>query len=215
MRSASVAFWRTGTTNPGGVTVLSVTVHGNNSLTANIDVASAADIDNYDIQVQLSSRRKGKGTELFSVKLKGGGSDTTPPAPIADFSVIDPVLSTSATLGWTSPGDDGDSGSIDHYVLRQAVQLDSAACDGLGPYDFSNAETLDPPPTSPANWGYNFPVEGLTPETCYAFELEAFDEVPNGSGPAFTVARLATRTYVWRKRMPRLLAALPSLTIAL
>ena len=87
---ATVVFWRTGTTNPGGVTVLAVTVHDSQSITADIDVALAADIDNYDIEVQLSSRRKGKGTELFSVKLKGGGPapDTTPPDSINDFLIL-------------------------------------------------------------------------------------------------------------------------------
>ena len=90
---ASVAFWRTGTTNPGGVTVLSVTYHDSQNITANIDVASAADIDNYDIEVQLSSRRKGKGTELFSVKQNGGGQqpDTTAPSLITDFQSYLPM----------------------------------------------------------------------------------------------------------------------------
>ena len=186
---SAVTFWITGsTTNNGGVTVNSAVVHDSKNLTANIDVPLGATISDYDIEVAVSSSRRGRGTTLFSVKQKGGGSDTTPPAPIDDFGVRDPVLSTSATLVWTSPGDDGDSGSVDRYVLRQAVQTDSTACDGSGPYDFGNAQTLDPPPTSPANWLYEFPVEGLTPETCYAFELEAFDEVPLGSGRAFAVA---------------------------
>lgn len=89
---ATVAFWRTGTTNPGGVTVLAVTVHDSQSITADIDVALAADIDNYDIEVQLSSRRKGKGTELFSVKQQGGGNQT-------DACVISTTFPTFAFWG--------------------------------------------------------------------------------------------------------------------
>jgi hypothetical protein len=118
----------------------------------------------------------------------GGGNDTTSPAPIQDFYVEHPTFSTSVKLRWISPGDDGMSGSVDHYSLTTAAQFDLSVCDGPGPYDFSNAQSAAPPPTSPANWIYNYPVEGLTPETCYAFELEAFDEAGNSSGPAVTAA---------------------------
>jgi hypothetical protein len=190
---ANVAFWRTGTENPGGITVNAVTVHDSKNLTANIDVDESADVDLFDIEVFNTNGRKGKGITLFTVKLKGGGpNDTTPPAPIQDFRVGDPVYSSSVTLRWTASGDDGNSGSIDHYVLRQAVQTDPTACDGSGPYDFGNAETLDPPPTSPAGWVYEFPVDGLMPDTCYAFELEPFDDVGNTPGPSFTAAHTIT-----------------------
>ena len=67
---ANVAFFVTGTTNPGGIDVKGVTVHGSKSLTANIDVAVDADIADFDIEVSLSSGRRGRGTTLFSVKHK-------------------------------------------------------------------------------------------------------------------------------------------------
>ena len=44
---ANVAFFVTGTTNPGGIDVKGVTVHGSKSLTANIDVAVDANIDDF------------------------------------------------------------------------------------------------------------------------------------------------------------------------
>jgi hypothetical protein len=187
---AAVTFWITGsTTNNGGVTVNSAVVHDSKNLTANIDVPLGATISDYDIEVAVSSSRRGRGTTLFSVKLKGGGNgDTTPPDPIQDFHVLHPTFSTSVTLRWISPGDDGMSGSVDSYSLTKAAQSDLSVCDGPGPYDFDNAQSAPPPPTSPANWIYNYPVEGLTPETCYAFELEAFDEAGNPSGPAVTAA---------------------------
>jgi hypothetical protein len=75
--SAQVAFWVTGTTNPGGITVKGVTFIGSKKLIANIDIADDADIADFDIEVVLlSNGRKGKGTTLFSVKQKGGGNQT-------------------------------------------------------------------------------------------------------------------------------------------
>ena len=68
---ANVAFFVTGTTNQGGIDVKGVTVHGSKSLTVNIDVAVDADIADFDIEVSLSSGRRGRGTTLFSVKRKG------------------------------------------------------------------------------------------------------------------------------------------------
>ena len=68
--SAAVDFFVTGTVNPGGVTVKQVTVVGSKKLIARIDVADAAAIDSFDIQVRLSGGRKGKGTSLFRVLAK-------------------------------------------------------------------------------------------------------------------------------------------------
>ena len=137
---ASVAFWRTGTTNPGGITVNAVTVNNSKSLTANIDIDEFADLDLFDIEVFNTNGRKGKGITLFTVKQKGGGNvDTTAPGEIQDFRAVGPTRSTSTELVWTAPGDDGMNGSVDHYMLLSAAQAEQSACDGPGPYDFSSA----------------------------------------------------------------------------
>ena len=68
--SAAVAFLVTGTTNPGGITVKKVSVKGPKKLIATIDIADTAIVDKFDIEVTLSSGRKGKGTTLFSVQAK-------------------------------------------------------------------------------------------------------------------------------------------------
>ena len=68
--SAAVSFLVTGTTNPGGITVKNVKVTGPKKLVATIDVAEAAAIANFDIQVTQSGGRKGKGTSLFAVLAK-------------------------------------------------------------------------------------------------------------------------------------------------
>ena len=68
--SAVVEFFVTGSTNPGGITVKNVKVTGSKKLIATIDVADAASIANFDIQVTQSGGRKGKGTSLFRVLAK-------------------------------------------------------------------------------------------------------------------------------------------------
>jgi uncharacterized delta-60 repeat protein len=74
----------TGTTDPGGVTVNSTTFVSSTELTANITVADTAVIANFDIAVENSDGRGGKGTELFAVLAKGGnaGGVSNCPAPI-------------------------------------------------------------------------------------------------------------------------------------
>jgi len=68
--TAKVQYFVSGTTNPGGITVRNVTYRKSSELVVTIDVADGAVLASYDIQVTLSSGRKGKGTTLFSVKAK-------------------------------------------------------------------------------------------------------------------------------------------------
>jgi hypothetical protein len=73
--SASVQFFKTGTTNPAGITVNSSRTRGSKKIIANIDVAADADVADFDIEVSMSGGRGGKGTTLFRVlQSQGGGS---------------------------------------------------------------------------------------------------------------------------------------------
>jgi hypothetical protein len=63
-----------GTTNPGGVTVNSTTFVNSNQLTANITVADTATITSFDVLVQNTDGRTGKGTGLFSVLNKNNAN---------------------------------------------------------------------------------------------------------------------------------------------
>ena len=80
--SAKVQYFVSGTTNPGGITVKNVVFRNSKELVTTIDVADTALLANFDIQVTLSSGRKGKGTTLFSVKAKPNETPlpTYPPA---------------------------------------------------------------------------------------------------------------------------------------
>ena len=75
--TAKVQFFVTGTTNPGGITVKKVSVRGAKKLIATIDVADAAAVSKFDIEVSLSNGRKGKGTTLFSVQAKANDACMT------------------------------------------------------------------------------------------------------------------------------------------
>ena len=70
--SAQVFFLVTGTENSGGIIVNSVKVRGPKKIIANIDVATDAVTDDFDVEVQLQSGRKGKGTTLFKVLQQSG-----------------------------------------------------------------------------------------------------------------------------------------------
>jgi hypothetical protein len=87
--TSTTQFFVTGTTNPGGITVRTTTFRNSKEVVATIDVADLAVIASFDIQVTLSSGRKGKGTTLFAVQAK----KVPPPDPC-----VSPNLVTEATF---------------------------------------------------------------------------------------------------------------------
>jgi hypothetical protein len=68
--TSTAQFFVTGTTGTGGITVKKTVFRNSKEIVATIDVADGADVASFDIQVTLSSGRKGKGTTLFSVSAK-------------------------------------------------------------------------------------------------------------------------------------------------
>lgn len=79
--SATVQYFVTGTTNPGGVTVRSVKFTSSTELVTTIEVSGTANPADFDIQVTLDNGRKGKGTTLFKVNTRGNPNNPPPPAP--------------------------------------------------------------------------------------------------------------------------------------
>jgi len=67
--SAKAKFLVSGTRKTGGVTVNSTTFVDAETLQTNVTAAANATVSLYDIEVQLSNGRRGKGIELFSVKV--------------------------------------------------------------------------------------------------------------------------------------------------
>ncbi|HEV2352503.1 MAG TPA: hypothetical protein VG028_21930 [Terriglobia bacterium] len=66
-KGAKAAWFQSGTTNPGDVTVNSTSVNSSSQVTANITVSTAGFTGSYDIVVTNADGRSGKGTQLFSV----------------------------------------------------------------------------------------------------------------------------------------------------
>ncbi len=100
-RGATAAWYVSGTTNPGGVTVNSTTVNGSSKITANITVASDAITSGFDVVVTNTDGRTGKGTDAFTVTTKGtpiGCSTTGTANGFSLVSVLNPVQSNGAAL---------------------------------------------------------------------------------------------------------------------
>jgi hypothetical protein len=74
-QGASVKFLVAGSKKGGGVSVNSVNYVSPSELIANIDVAVDAVVGDYDIEVQISRGRKGKGSTKFAVIYKSPGTD--------------------------------------------------------------------------------------------------------------------------------------------
>ncbi len=70
------AFYVSGTTNPGGITVNSTSFVSSTEVDANITIASDATLSGFDIYV-TSGGRTGKGWNLFSVTTNNGGGSCT------------------------------------------------------------------------------------------------------------------------------------------
>jgi hypothetical protein len=107
--SAKVFFLVTRTENPGGITVNNTKVRGPKKIIANIDVSETAVVDDFDIVVQMSRGRGGKGTTLFSVlKKPGGGNDyTTGCLEYSDRDLIDEIQSDDFVPKLYCHGTDG------------------------------------------------------------------------------------------------------------
>lgn len=164
---AQAKWFVTGTTNPGGVTVNSTTFVSSSELSANITVADDAVISNFDIQVQNSDGRGGKGTELFAVTPKGQAlCPVQPPPPIGDTKCyaglpgcLDPSfggvgfvnthLGNSAARYASAVAVQPDGKIITAGVARPSSTLDDVAvtrfnADGSIDRTFGDADPLNP-----------------------------------------------------------------------
>ena len=77
------------------------------------------------------------------------------------------VTSNSVTLTWTSPGDDGNSGTASEYDIRYSTSLITAAN-----WDAATQATGEPSP-QPAGSSETFTVDNLQSSTTYYFAVRA------------------------------------------
>jgi hypothetical protein len=100
--------------------------------------------------------------------------DTTAPGAVTNLTVSS-VTTSSATLLWTSPGDDGYSGTATSYDARYSTANITAA-------NFASATQAsgEPVPAAAGN-SQSFTINGLAANTTYYFAIKTSDEAGNVS----------------------------------
>ncbi|MBI4846008.1 MAG: fibronectin type III domain-containing protein [Candidatus Omnitrophica bacterium] len=116
-------------------------------------------------------------TSALSNVISGATStppDTTAPTAISNLNVTSTTVS-SATLSWTSTGDDAGTGTAASYDIRYSTSTINAS-------NWASATQVSGEP-SPAVAGttQTMTVSGLSAATAYYFAMKVSDEVPNTS----------------------------------
>lgn len=100
--------------------------------------------------------------------------DITAPSAITNLQVIS-TTSTTATVQWTSPGDDGGTGTAAQYDLRyNTVPLDAAGW-------LAGAQVVGEPVPGPSGTVHTLTLYGMRAATLYHFGIKTADEMPNWS----------------------------------
>ena len=113
------------------------------------------------------------GTLAWTDVRNGSQGDTTPPAAVSNLATSSPTT-TSLTLTWTAPGDDGTTGTAAQYDVRYRTGGAVTTANWSG----ATQATGEPTPHV-AGTGETFVVNGLASNTTFYFALETADEVPN------------------------------------
>ncbi len=105
-------------------------------------------------------------------------ADTTPPATITNLQIV--VEWTTYTnrmkIKFTSPGDDGSTGTVDHYEIRYSSNPITEA-------NWASATVFNSPPAPlPGGTLVTATVTGLTFGSVYYFAVKAYDEAGNVNG---------------------------------
>jgi alpha-tubulin suppressor-like RCC1 family protein len=117
----------------------------------------------------------GAEIELAKWNLGTATADTIPPAVVTDLTAV-AIASNGVLLTWTSPGDDGNTGTASTYDVRYSTSTITDANWG------SASECTSWPAPKVAGSHEAFKAFGLSPNTIYYFALKTADEVPNWSG---------------------------------
>ncbi|MCD6250374.1 MAG: fibronectin type III domain-containing protein, partial [candidate division Zixibacteria bacterium] len=97
--------------------------------------------------------------------------------PVSGWASLSAAEATpnSITLGWTAPGDDGNSGTASQYDIRYSLATITDA-------NWATAtQVSDELVPATAGSAEQFEVVGLQPGTTYYFAIKTADEVPNWS----------------------------------
>ena len=98
-------------------------------------------------------------------------TDVTPPAAITDLSAP-ASTSNSITLTWHAPGDDGNTGTAEHYELRYSTSP-------LTEVNFAAGTLFELAPPGIAGHAESAEVGGLAFAATYYFAVRTFDDAAN------------------------------------
>ena len=113
-------------------------------------------------------------------------------------SLAQTAADSSATLAWTAPGDDGNSGTATYYDLRYRT-VGIAGTDTASWWGAATRVTGMPVPRAPGSTD-TVRVGGLMPLTTYYFLIRTADEVPNWSGYSNLAVKTTSGTDVTAPR---------------
>ncbi|HDS09336.1 MAG TPA: hypothetical protein ENN73_03825, partial [Firmicutes bacterium] len=105
----------------------------------------------------------------------GGVQDQTPPANITNLTSYK-NSDSSVNLKWTAPGDDGNTGTADHYVIKYNTVNITESNWG------SSTAISNPPAPAAAGSQQSCIVNNLTQGQTYYFGIKTYDEAGNYSG---------------------------------
>lgn len=128
--------------------------------------------------------------------------DLGPPSDISDLRAVEGGETGEVLLQWTAPGDDGDTGSAEQYIIRYNTSGLSAAN-----WDTS-VDVANQVVPGDAGLSESFTVTGLVPEARYYFALMAVDEAENPS----QMSNVATAEAHLDVTAPRAITDLSALT---
>lgn len=125
----------------------------------------------YYVAVRAVDERGNRGA--ISNQLLGNTVDSEAPAQVDDLTAETGPSQGSIRLRWTAPGDDGDVGTADHYLVRYATSaIDAASWQSATPV----AGVASPKAAGSAE---TLLVEDLQGERTYHFAMRAVDDAGN------------------------------------
>ena len=108
-------------------------------------------------------------------------ADLTAPSAVDDLAIAS-FTSSSITLGWDAPGDDGDDGTATQYDVRYSTsQITEANWAAATPVSGLSAPQV-------SGTSESFEIAGLTPGITYYFAMKTKDESDNWSELSNTVS---------------------------
>ncbi|HEV2352502.1 MAG TPA: VCBS repeat-containing protein [Terriglobia bacterium] len=140
-KGAKAAFYLSGTTNPAGVTVNSTAFNSKSQVTANITISDTATISSFDVVVQNTDGRSGKGTKLFQVTVKGTPTGCTTLGTPSTFTLVTTLNSINASGNPTYPAGFGGEirvrpVTVNNGTNSRTVLVAAVSTNGVGTMDF-------------------------------------------------------------------------------